>query len=305
MEIPRESGPPNPFPWFVETWEDRSTTYTTYVTGGLLVPPNDETITAGETGRFSGSEVSLMSEPPNILLRYDRSTTYLPEGAITTESLSRMESSASPGHSLSAGSSPTTGSQASVATAQSEDSDSSLGGGAIAGVVIGAIALLALIIGGWFVWRRRKRAKTASSGFNDYEHARTEDEKVAAGAGDSGQKHAVFDPSYHELSGVGVVQEADPSPSYKYAMRGSHGLKEDPRPNELPNGQTEYISKMDRHEPKPEPEPELEIEQTKTDAVSPHVEAQRKRELEWLEAEEERMRQRRETLMKQGRGKTQ
>lgn len=246
-----------------------------------------------------------MSEPPNILLRYDRSTTYLPGEPSTTESLSMTESSASPRASLSAGSSPTTSAQASVPTAQSENSSTGLGGGAIAGVVVGAIALLALIIGGWFFWWRRKRAKSAARGFNDYENARAEDEKTVAGAGDSGQKHAAFDPGYHELPGVVVVQEADPSPSYKYAMGDSHELKEDPRPNELPNGQTEHTSKIGRHQPEEEQGREPEIEPTKTDAVSPHVEAQRKRELEWLESEEERMRQRRETLMKQRGGKTQ
>jgi hypothetical protein len=118
------------------------------------------------------------------------------------------------------------------------------------------------------------------------------------------------------MSGSGVTQELDRSHSYKYAIGGAHELKAEDRPGKLPYARVEeygstneygVVAVNDReNRGMEETAPATGTNDTTSQIshVSPHVEAQRRREVEWLEAEETRIRQRREALLQQSGGKT-
>jgi hypothetical protein len=172
--------------------------------GGLLIPP-EQTMFLDQRADFSSLDVSLVSSPPQILYQLD--TYYLTRSSDTGPSIvditsvdSASDAPQTDGSSnVTAGDTPqkesasqnsgsqtinsTTRSRASGADttkpatppssssrptdAGSDPSGKSLGGGAIAGIAIGGILVLILIIGGWFFWRRwdmiRKMAKTGWS----------------------------------------------------------------------------------------------------------------------------------------------
>jgi hypothetical protein len=112
------------------------------------------------------------------------------------------------------------------------------------------------------------------------------------------------------MSGNSLAQELDRSHSYKHAIGGAHELKADDRPGELPfagieeHRSTNGLDVVDGGGSEVTQVPQTTHTATQAPQVSPHVEAQRRREVEWLEAEEMRMRQRREALLQQSGGKT-
>ncbi|CAG5155436.1 uncharacterized protein ALTATR162_LOCUS3661 [Alternaria atra] len=217
-------------------------------------------------------------------------------------------------------SSPTTGQQAATTTAANgngngKDNNSSLSSGAIAGIAIGGVLVLALIIGGWFFWRRHKCTRAAGSSSRDDRPARRDGE-----ISEIDTKHPPQEmPGNHQTQ----AQELDPTHSAMVAMIGTHKLKADSEPSELPNGRGYHYEPAHALNPNTRPgglpngetgrtlpvrhqdlEPAAETTETTSNATSQNVEAQRRREMEWLEMEEERIRKRREMLAMQGGGKT-
>lgn len=194
-------------------------------------------------------------------------------------------------------SSPTTGQQAATTTAANgngngNDNNSSLSNGAIAGIAIGGVLVLALIIGGWFFWRRHKRTRAAgSSSRNDRPTGRD---------GEMPEIDTKYPPQEMPGSHQAQAQELDPTHSAMVAMIGAHELNPNTRPGGLPNGETGRTLPV-RHQ---DMEPAAATTQMTGDATSQNVEAQRRGGMEWLEMEEERIRKRRETLAMQGGGKT-
>ncbi|CAN9174575.1 unnamed protein product [Alternaria alternata] len=192
-------------------------------------------------------------------------------------------------------------------------SSTGIGSGAIAGIAIGGVLILALMIGGWYFWRRKKRgAQQPISTLTDDELARREGDgdKIVLGSHQAAPTTGAYQTQYQEMSGNGLAQELDRSHSYKHAIGGAHELKADDRPGELPFAGIEEHGSMNdlgvADGGGSEVTQVLQTTHTATQApqVSPHVEAQRRREVEWLEAEEMRMRQRREALLQQSGGKT-
>ena len=192
-------------------------------------------------------------------------------------------------------------------------SDPGISSGAIAGIAIAGVLVLALIVGGWFFWRRRKRrAQPSTNTLTDDELARREGDgdKVVLDPHQTAPTTGAYQTQYQEMSGNGLTQELDRSHSYKFAIGGAHELKADDRPGELPfagieeHGSTDDLDVVDGAGPEMTQVPQTNRTATQAPQVSLHVEAQRRREVEWLEAEEMRMRQRREALLQQSGGKT-
>jgi len=189
-----------------------------------------------------------------------------------------------------------------------------VGGGAIAGIAIAGVLVLALMIGGWYFWRRKKRrTEPPTTTLTDDELARREGDgdKMVLGADQSAPTAGAYQTQYQEMSGNGLTQELDRSHSYKYAVGGAHELRAEDQPGELPyNGMEEHkranetgaIGTHDGGDGRNTETIQVPGANSSTSQVSPHVEAQRKREVEWLEMEETRMRQRREALLQQGGG---
>ncbi|KAF1850504.1 glycoside hydrolase family 72 protein [Cucurbitaria berberidis CBS 394.84] len=156
-----------------------------------------------------------------------------------------------------------------------------LGGGAIAGIVMGAIFLFLVMCGILlFLWRknRPKKEVTVNPG----------DDAPLKGELDATSRDMTHQPIYQELSGAKYTQELGPS-------HAQYELRTDERPGELPDQRDEHQHLDDTGHYAPE-----FTDQEPAAEPSPHVQAQRRREMEWLEMEEMRMRQRREQLMKQG-----
>jgi hypothetical protein len=196
---------------------------------------------------------------------------------------------------------------ANAGNANDNDSDPSLSSGAIAGIAIGGVLALALIIGGWYFWQRRKRAKTAKSIF--------EEDRLARGYGDAPEVDTKYVPQEMPGSGQSEAKELDSTQNSKYATNGyhelmvdqgeynykpAHELNPESRLGELSNGETTQTLPV-RHQ---DLEPGLATTEMTGNATSPNIEAQRRREMEWLEMEEERIRKRRETLALQGGART-
>ncbi|RYO59823.1 hypothetical protein AA0113_g7410 [Alternaria arborescens] len=211
---------------------------------------------------------------------------------------------------------PTTGRTSSTAPPSDpapNTSSTGIGSGAIAGIAIGGVLILALIIGGWYFWRRKKRsAQQPISTLTDDELARREGDgdKIVLGPHQAAPTTGAYQTQYQEMSGNGLAQELDRSHSYKHAIGGAHELKADDRPGELPfagieeHGSTNDLGVADGGGSEVTQVPQTTHTATQAPQVSPHVEAQRRRKVEWLEAEEMRMRQRREALLQQSGGKT-
>jgi hypothetical protein len=193
------------------------------------------------------------------------------------------------------------------------DPSPSISSGAIAGIAIAAVLLIALVIGGWFFWRRKKRrVQQPTTALTDDELARREGDgdKIVLDSHQTAPTTGAYQTQYQEMSGNSLAQELDRSHSYKHAIGGAHELKADDRPGELPfagieeHGSTNGLDVVDGGESEVTQVPQTDRTATQAPQVSPHVEAQRRREVEWLEAEEMRMRQRREALLQQSGGKT-
>jgi len=189
-----------------------------------------------------------------------------------------------------------------------------IGSGAIAGIAIAGIAILALIIGGWYFWRRKKRrAQLPAATLTEDELARREGDgdKIVLGVDQSAPTAGAYQTQYQEMSGNGLTQELDRSHSYKYAVGGAHELRAEDQPGELQfhgmeeHGRANEAGVVGTHNGGDGRNAEtipIPRANNPTSQVSPHVKAQRKREVEWLEMEETRMRQRREALLQQGGG---
>ncbi|KAI4666339.1 uncharacterized protein J4E79_002377 [Alternaria viburni] len=185
-----------------------------------------------------------------------------------------------------------------VPTAAPQDNgsgSSGLGGGAIAGIAIAAVLVIALI-GGWFFWRRRKRTRGKVTSTEISAHV------AGDGGGDGGIPELDTKERPQEMPGSRQVQsqELDPTQYTKYAMNGSHELKTEPEPAELLNGPDEYTAPAPYHAPQRSAAEMTDMTEATSNPLSSNVEAQRRREMEWLEMEEERMRKRRELLAAQG-----
>jgi len=189
-----------------------------------------------------------------------------------------------------------------------------IGSGAIAGIVIAGIVILAVIIGGWYFWRRKKRrTQPPTTTLTDDELARREGDgdKMVLDTDHNATRTGADQTEYQEMPVNGLTQELDRSHSYKYAIGGAHELKAEEQPGELPyNGMeghgrantTEVVGMDNGGDGRNAEMISVPGANNPTPQVSPHVEAQRKREVEWLEMEETRMRQRREALLQQGGG---
>ncbi|KAF2833008.1 hypothetical protein CC86DRAFT_450832 [Ophiobolus disseminans] len=179
-----------------------------------------------------------------------------------------------------------------------------LGGGAIAGIAIGGILSLVLVVVGlYFFLRRRKRAKANAIAANsDFLNGRESDKFVVDPTGNTGhttQKGGNTQSAHQELSGFGHTQELGTSQAY-IGAKSAHELKGHAQPGELPHtrelegqvGATRVFNSGTDAGMVP-------AEHAVTAVPSAHVQAQKKRELEWLESEEARLRQQREILMHQ------
>ncbi|KAI4910782.1 hypothetical protein J4E90_007038 [Alternaria incomplexa] len=189
-----------------------------------------------------------------------------------------------------------------------------IGSGAIAGIAIAGIVILALIIGGWYFWRRKKRrAQPPAATLTEDELARREGDgdKMVLGADQSAPTAGAYQTQYQEISGNGLTQELDRLHPCKYEVGEAQELRAEDQPGELPyNGMEEHrranetgaVGRDDGGDDRNAEMVPVTGANNSTSQVSPHVEAQRKREVEWLEMEETRMRQRREALLQQGGG---
>ncbi|KAI2483980.1 hypothetical protein Ptr902_02920 [Pyrenophora tritici-repentis] len=170
----------------------------------------------------------------------------------------------------------------------SSNSSARLGAGAIAGIAVGGILLLVLIVCAWFFWRLRKRLTPA---VNSDEDLGRRDEKVTFGASAPTDFTGVFnDTAFHGLPVTGQRHELEPPRYHKSDL--VHELDGSSRPGELPSKDAsshtvECLKVADAGN----------IETT--DDVAFDGEAQRRREVEWLEKEEARIRHKRETLLQQ------
>jgi len=241
--------------------------------------PTAQSVVLPSDGVTSSSQIG--SEIPPSL------TTGSPaSGSLASESLaSTTESSDSASTSQSSdGNEPTAASQ------DNGSGSSELGGGAIAGIAIASVLIIALV-GGWFFWRRRKRTRRPTS---------TEDSAHIGidGGIDGGiaELHTQERPQEMPESRQAQMQELDQTKYFKHAMGGSHELENESEPAELLNGPDEYTAPVPHDIPQ---RPAAEMMETTNNIPASNVEAQRRREMEWLEMEEERMRKRRELLAAQ------
>ncbi|EFQ95594.1 hypothetical protein P3342_005522 [Pyrenophora teres f. teres] len=167
-----------------------------------------------------------------------------------------------------------------------------LGAGAIAGIAIGGILLLILIIGAWCFWRLRKRV---TFNVNEDEYVGRRDEKVAIGASPPTDSVGVFDTEFHELPVTGRSHGLEPPQYHSYTIDPVHELDGSLRPGELPSTRTKDASPTVEGVKVSDPG----NTERSNGVASPDAEARRRREVEWLEMEEARIRQRRETLLQQ------
>lgn len=279
------------------------------IVGTTTMPPGESIVTVDNL------VLSLWQNPPAILFHtvaaaVSPDLSSIPSSKPWSKPSGSLVSSVVPQSSTSESSRPST---APPSVPLPNISSKNIGGGAIAGIAIGGVLILVLIIGGWYFWRRKKqRAQKPTSTLTDDELARRESQgdKVVFDPHQIGPTTGAYQTQYQEMSGNGLAQELDRSHSYKHAIGGAHELKADDRPGELPfagieeHGSTNGLDVVDGGESEVTQVPQTNRTATQAPQVSPHVEAQRRREVEWLEAEEMRMRQRREALLQQSGGKT-
>jgi hypothetical protein len=270
------------------------------MTALVLAPDQGATVTltAGPSKEFglgpnakpstvSGVEYSFVDATPNYIIYRRTNDSVLVSGLSSLTSaggsslLSSSSSSLGPEGSLGSGSVSSQSSSASSAVPSSASSESGassaaassgpkLSGGAIAGIAIGGVAgLLLVILAAFFLLRQRKKARLASG-------AGGADRRIPEVDGSSSKRR--------ELPGHGRTQELATETSE---------LGGDPPPNEHAYGRA-GLAPIVHHEASHGTAPTANVGGSE---ASPHVHAQKKREVEWLEAEEARLRQRREQLM--------
>ena len=138
--------------------------------------------------------------------------------------------------------------------------------GAIAGIAVGGVLILVLIIGGWSFWRRRRRAKSTTSKNAPTSEGQTgrDDEKILSDNPTVGARQ--------ETSGDSHSQQLDPSHSNTGE---THGLESDDISGRLPNA---AVGVIDDDGNMGVPATAAARDDTALH-ISPHVEAQRKREV--------------------------
>lgn len=180
--------------------------------------------------------------------------------------------------------------------------------GAIVGGVVGGLVLIAGLIIGCLLLRRKRKRFAAGAGIGvGGEGAQTvENDKMVMDAGEEVQKHGpeyggYYDPAHQELHGQHAVPELDPSKGHVAPMRANEMSSGYELPGELPHGQQDQVRYSDR-EPISSPTLGHNSLAQPANEPSPYVQAQRRTEIDWLESEEARLRQRRELLAKQSGG---
>jgi hypothetical protein len=164
-----------------------------------------------------------------------------------------------------------------------------LSGGARAGIAIGLILAVLLLIGMHIIFRPRHRTTSDTEDQVGDASIKRASYKMVVGPGDavfpeSGQHQEPFTFYMHE-----APSEAGLFTTKVYELKADTGTGEMRPGNQSP--QSPSVSDW-----KSQDGPRLE---TTVANNSLHVQAQRKRELDWLEMEEARIRQRREQLMQQ------
>jgi hypothetical protein len=180
----------------------------------------------------------------------------------------------------------------------SGDSEASrLSAGSIAGISIGVILVVSIVVGAWIILRRRRKSRSDTNDGSNNTSSKRESDKMVVDQDEVSHGSSAQQLNYQDASGMEYMQELDPSHSNTFMIH-AHELKADATPGELSrhqSGSHSHFSPTDNDQ-------DHEIEPTADSilpAPSPHVEAQRIRELEWLEMEEARLRQRREQLIRQ------
>lgn len=272
------------------------------MTALVLAPDQGATVTltAGTSREFglgpnarpstvSGVEYSFVDATPNYILYRRTNDSVLVSGLSSLTSMhgaslmSPLRSEGSSGSNSGASNDPSSpGRPGNVSSSNSAihsgagivaASDTpKLSGGAIAGIAVGGVAgLLLVIFGAFCLLRRRKKASLSNEGGNPSSRVPEVDglssERRELPAGDHPRELAMHETETQELKGDAPQNElrADLAPTvYDQANTGT-------------TPQT-ILGAAER---------------------SLHVHAQKKREVEWLEAEEARLRQRRERLTSQ------
>jgi hypothetical protein len=169
---------------------------------------------------------------------------------------------------------------------------SKLNGGMIAGISIGAIVGLLIIMGLYIIVWRRKRARKNTNNESDDALAKRESDKMVVSSDE-----ALYQSGAHHMSYRDHTQELDSSHPRTFNIN-AHELQAYAMPGEL--SRHHYVGLS--HASPTDSTQDDDIEPATQDALitpSLHVEAQRIRELEWLDREEAKLRQRREQLMRQ------
>ncbi|KAF2647237.1 glycoside hydrolase family 72 protein [Lophiostoma macrostomum CBS 122681] len=172
--------------------------------------------------------------------------------------------------------------------------------GAIVGGVVGGIAIIALLLSGVCLLRRRKRQRGTGLPSRD-ELVNPESDKMVAGSEEIGLGD--YEPKrHHEMSGTDPISELDPFKGDIATMRANE-MSNGHQMNELQDAQQE-IPRGDRGD-SDVPLDSISTSQSASandvGSPSPFVHAQRRMEVDWLESEEARLRQRREVLLSQSR----
>jgi hypothetical protein len=159
--------------------------------------------------------------------------------------------------------------------------------GAIAGIVIGVILVLLLVLGGLYFMRRRSlRNRARLENTDDSLPELLLSNKTAGG----NEKHAYQTDGAHlpELNDTGRPHELDPSQAQLLADTRRDETRLMENGSEHRRRQGDVIPAQDGN---------LDESVERQADPSLHVQAQKKREVEWLEMEEARLRQRREQLL--------
>jgi hypothetical protein len=167
--------------------------------------------------------------------------------------------------------------------------------GVIVGIVVGVLVLLAIILGGMLL--RRKKKQTAAKGIVLDEREGGGSDKIVVELEEVKDNPPNYSPRYTELSGNSQVQELGPESREVVTLRASGMSRGNGQTDELHGSQRTLSSYFSDSSIPPAKVPALAS--ASAPAPSPYVEAQKKVEISWLESEEARLRQRREQLLMQ------
>jgi hypothetical protein len=169
--------------------------------------------------------------------------------------------------------------------------------GVIVGIVLGALVLLAVILGVVLLLLRRKKKHRAAKDIVPGEREGGESDKIVVESEEAKDNPHDYRPQYTELSGNSRVQELDPASGEVATLRANEMLGGNGQIDKLYNGQHTLPSHFSESSSLPADMPASAS--ASAPAPSPYVEAPKKVEISWLESEEAKLRQRREQLMMQ------